>query len=108
MIPSLEGWPTKAKEAPSPDEIRLTPLDTNPVFQCLGDMHNIPFFKTRHTFLKNSFFLSSTIEWNELNHKIRNSSSFNIFRKSTLEFIRLSAFSLFNSHNPKESNLSKN
>ena len=37
MIPSLEGWPTKAKEAPSPHEVRLTPLDTNPVLHCLGD-----------------------------------------------------------------------
>ena len=36
--PSLEGWPTKAKEVPSPHEVRLTPLNTNPVFQCLGDM----------------------------------------------------------------------
>ena len=36
MIPSLERWPIKAKEAP----LRLTPLDTNPVFQCLfGDFH---------------------------------------------------------------------
>ena len=25
----------KTKEAPSPDEVRLVPLDTNPVFQCL-------------------------------------------------------------------------
>ena len=24
MTPSLEGWPTKAKEAPSPHEVRLT------------------------------------------------------------------------------------
>ena len=38
MIPSLEGWSTKAKEAPSPHEVRLSPLDTNPVFQCLGEM----------------------------------------------------------------------
>ena len=37
MIPSLEGWPTKVKEAPSSHEVRLTALDTNPVFQCLGD-----------------------------------------------------------------------
>ena len=37
MIPSLEGWPTKAKEAPSPHEVRLAPLDTNPVFQSLRD-----------------------------------------------------------------------
>ena len=33
MIPSLKGWPTKAKEAPSPREVRMSPLDTNPVFQ---------------------------------------------------------------------------
>ena len=36
MTPSLEGWPTKAKEAPSPDEVGLALLDTNPVFQSLG------------------------------------------------------------------------
>ena len=36
MIPSLEGWPTKAKEALSPDEVRMSPLDTNTVFQSLG------------------------------------------------------------------------
>ena len=36
MTPSPEGWPTKAKEAPSPHEVRLAPLDTNPVFQSLG------------------------------------------------------------------------
>ena len=34
---SLEGWSTKAKEAPSDHELRLAPLDTNPVFQWLGD-----------------------------------------------------------------------
>ena len=32
VAPSLEGWPTKAKEAPSPHEVRLALLDTNPVF----------------------------------------------------------------------------
>ena len=36
MIPSVEGWPTKAKEALSPHEVRLIPLDTSPVFLCLG------------------------------------------------------------------------
>ena len=36
MRPSLEVWPTKAKEAPSLHELRLAPLDTNPVFQSLG------------------------------------------------------------------------
>ena len=37
MIPSLELWPTKAKETSPSHEVRLTPLDTNRVFQCLGD-----------------------------------------------------------------------
>ena len=31
MTPSLEGWPTKAIEAPFPHEVRLAPLDINPV-----------------------------------------------------------------------------
>ena len=39
MIPSLEGSQTKAKEAPSPQEVSLAPLDTNPVFQCLGEKY---------------------------------------------------------------------
>ena len=30
MTPSLEGWPTKAKEAPFPHEVRLALLDTDP------------------------------------------------------------------------------
>ena len=65
------------------------------------NMDNIPFFKTRHSFFKNSFFPSTIIEWNNLDHNIRNSSSFNIFRRSILKFIRPSANSFFNCHNPK-------
>ena len=64
-------------------------------------MDNIPFFKTRHYFFTNSFFPSTIIEWNNLDHNIRNSSSFNIFRRSILKFIRPSANSFFNCHNPK-------
>ena len=37
MIPSVAGYPTKSKEAPSPHEVTLTPLDTSPVFLCLGE-----------------------------------------------------------------------
>ena len=48
MKPSLEGWPTtKATEAPSPHEIRLTPLDNNPVFQCQDN--EIGFFMFTNT-----------------------------------------------------------
>ena len=36
VTPSLEGWPTKAKEARSPQEVRLVRLDPNLVFQYLG------------------------------------------------------------------------
>ena len=36
VTPLLEGWPTKANVAPSSHDVRLTLLDTNPVFQCLG------------------------------------------------------------------------
>ena len=63
--------------------------------------HNIPFFKTRHTFLKNPFFPSTIIEWNKLDHNLIKSSSFNIFRKSNLKFIRPAANSLFNCHSSK-------
>ena len=36
VIPSLEGWPPHAKEVPPPHEVRLTPLETNPIFRYLG------------------------------------------------------------------------
>ena len=65
------------------------------------NIHSISFFKTRHTFSKNCFFPSTVIEWKKRYHNIRNSSSFNIFRKSILKFIRSSANSFFDCHNPK-------
>ena len=37
VLPTLEGWLTKVKEAP-PHDVKVTPLDTNPVFQCLGEI----------------------------------------------------------------------
>ena len=39
VTPSIEGWPTKANEAPSPDEVRPTLLVTNPVLQSLGGVY---------------------------------------------------------------------
>ena len=65
------------------------------------NIHNISLLKTRYTFFKNSFFPSTVIEWNKLDHNIRNSSRFNNFRKNVLKFIRPSANSLFNCYNPK-------
>ena len=45
MTPSQEGWLTKAKEARSPHEVRLAPLDTIPVFQSLGKVKVLPTIK---------------------------------------------------------------
>ena len=45
-----------------------------------------------------SFLLLS--EWNNLDCKIRNSGSFSILKKNLLNFIRPSANSIFNIHNP--------
>ena len=39
VTPSLEGWPTNAKEARSSHEVRLAPLDTKLVFQSLGELY---------------------------------------------------------------------
>ena len=38
VTPSLEVQPTKAKVASFSHEIRLTPRDTKPVFQCIGEI----------------------------------------------------------------------
>ena len=58
--------------------------------------NNIPQFKAKHNFFRNSFFTSAVIEWNKLELNIRNSESLNIFRKSLLKFIRPSGSSVLN------------
>ena len=52
-------------------------------------------------FKKTLFIPSTIIEWNNFDHNITNSSSFNIFKKSILKFIRPSGNSGFDCHNPK-------
>ena len=61
----------------------------------------IIFFFLKQDF-KNSFFPPTIIELNKLDHNLRNSSSFNIFSKTLLKFIRPSANVIIS----KESNLS--
>ena len=60
MIPSLEGLPTKAKEAPSPNKVRLAPLDTNPVFHSLGDEFLSCILFAKLSILSISFFFLFT------------------------------------------------
>ena len=67
--------------------------------------NNIPQFKVKHNFFRNSFFPSAVIEWNKLDLNIRNSESLNVFKNSLLKFIRPSGNSVFNCHNPRGVNL---
>ena len=62
--------------------------------------YNIPPIKVRHDYFINSFFHSAITEWNKLDLKIRNSASFNTFKKRLLNFIRPCANSIFDIHNP--------
>ena len=59
----------------------------------------IPLFKTNHNFYKNSFFPSTTIEWNNLDHDLRNTESYTLFRSSILKFIRSSPKSFYGCQN---------
>ena len=55
----------------------------------------------KHKLFKNTFFLSTIMEWNKLDLAIRNSTSFNSFKESILDFIRPAPNSIFQCHNPK-------
>ena len=59
----------------------------------------IPLVKTNHDFYKNSFFPSTNIEWNNLDHDLRNTESYTLFRASILKFIRSSPNSFYGCQN---------
>ena len=65
------------------------------------NVDNIPCFKIRHIFFKNSFFPSTIIEWNNLDPILRNSKSFVDFKNSILKFIRPSPSNVFNCNSYK-------
>ena len=58
-----------------------------PVRQFQRHPHTFNFFLCRTEYFKISFFLCVIPEWNKLNPEIRSSGSYNIFRKSLLNFI---------------------
>ena len=64
-------------------------------------MHNLPIFKSKHNFFKNSFFSSTISEWNKLDLSLRNSESFLTFKKNILQFIRPTCNTVYDCHNPK-------
>ena len=55
----------------------------------------------KHFFFQEHFFSSTVIEWNKLDWEIKNSESIVTFKKIILSFIRPSANSTFNLHNPR-------
>ena len=57
----------------------------------------IPLFKTNHNFYKNSFF--PTIEWNNLDHDLRNNESYTLFRSNIVKFVRPSPNSFYSCQN---------
>ena len=54
----------------------------------------------KHKFFKNSYFPSTIFEWNKLDSNIRNSETLNTFRSNIPKFIRPTANSIFDCHNP--------
>ena len=75
------------------------------IYQYFFNLHdctfnNIPLFKAKHIFFRNSFFTSNAIEWNNLDLKKINSETFSTVKKTILKFIRPSWNSIFYCHSP--------
>ena len=62
-------------------------IPTRNTLYSLRTSDNIPCFKTKYNFYKNSFFPSAAIEWNKLDDSLRKSDCFNVFKKEILKFI---------------------
>ena len=65
-----------------------------------SQIDNISNIKTKSNFFKNSFFPSTITEWNKVDHDIRNSDSFNVFKLSLLKFVKTVVNSIFEINNP--------
>ena len=65
---------------------KLVPLRWSPY--ATRKAENIPLFKTKHNFFKNSFSPSAVIGWNNPDHNIQNVGSFSAFKNNILKFIR--------------------
>ena len=65
------------------------------------NVDNIPCFKIRHNFFKNSFFPYAIIDWNNFYFSLQNSKIFVDFKNSILNFIRPSPSKTFCCNNYK-------
>ena len=66
-----------------------------------GQCNKIPATNVKTIFSRTLFFPSTIIEWNKLDWEIKNSESIVTLKKRILSFIRPSASSTFNCHNPR-------
>ena len=65
---------------------------------------DVPWIKSKYNFFFynfNSYIPSTIIEWNKLDHNIRKTESYALFRKHLLGFIRPEANNIFNVRNAK-------
>ena len=89
----------KIFKSKSPQVFKLIPEKTSSYVT--RNAENIPLFNTKDNFYNNSFFLSSIIEWNNLDPKLRNSENFGIFKNNIPKCIRPKANCFFNCCNLK-------
>ena len=88
----------KVLENKSPDYLfKVIPQRRSPYITRNSD--EIPLFKTNHNLYKNSFFPSATIEWNNLDHDLRNTERYTLLRSSILKFIRPSPNNFYGCQN---------
>ena len=66
---------------------------------------NIPHFRTKQDFFKNSFFPTTIKEWKNLDPHIRKSKSISIFKINILKFIRPKPNNVYYCNNPKGTRL---
>ena len=90
------------------DSIKFTKVNLQNIYLILfpirwvhviRNTNNVPQFKVKDNFFRNSFFPSAVIEWNKLDLNICNSESLNILKKRRVKFIRHSGSSVFICHN---------
>ena len=62
--------------------------------------NNIPQFKVKHNFFKNSFFASVVIEWNKLDQYTQ-LRKYIYLQEKAFEYLKASGNSVFRCHNPK-------
>ena len=62
---------------------------------------NISQLRTKHDFLKNSFFPSTIKEWKNLDPHIKKSKSISVFKSNILKFIQPEPNNVYYCHNPK-------